>query len=82
MNIRSVPAVGTIDYIEFNDGRVLGLSNDNTRVVIEPKDDVKTTQQWVLPLKDKDGYFVLRNQNSRTYLTATSPAETTVEGNG
>ena len=69
-----------MDYIEFNDGRVLGLSNDNTRVVIEPKDDVKTTQKWILPLIDKDGYFVLRNQNSRTFLTATSPTETTVEG--
>ena len=69
-----------MDYIEFNDGRVLGLSNDNTRVVIEPKDDVKTTQKWALPLIDKDGYFVLRNQHSRTFLTATSPVETTVEG--
>ena len=75
-----MPAEGTIDYVEFNDGLVLGLSNDNTRVVIEPKDDVKTTQQWVLPLIDKDGYFLLRNRNSRTFLTATSPAETTVEG--
>ena len=70
--------------IVLNDGRVMGLANDRieagTKMVLEAKDDGSTAQLWTKGPKDQKGYFKLRNIKSRTWLTATSVTDATIEG--
>ena len=77
---------GRPGHITFRNDRAFGLTNDNvlagTKLIIENKDPAATSQLWTMGVKDKDGFFVIRNQRSKKFLTATSANELTIEGNG
>ena len=82
--IKDIPKYTQTGRIVLNDGRVMGLANDRieagTKMVLEAIDDGSTAQLWTRGPKDKKGYFVLRNVKSRTWLTATSVTDATIEG--
>ena len=84
MYIRTFPDTGTTGNIVLHDGRALGVANDNTlsgtKTVLEALDVSSTAQLWSHSQPDDKGWFVLRNQRSRKFLTATSATEATIEG--